>query len=92
MANFMDFKLFKSKKKSYIIGAIIIKFNVHIHVMTRHHCFKFHEIPYIGCLVMTKFVDYRIIKNNNLCPTEAILTNGKMKYCIMMVHTVFIRL
>ena len=47
-----------------ITDAIVTKLNVHINVcvVAINYCFKFHLIPLNGCLVMTQFVDFRVIQ------------------------------
>ena len=34
------------------------KLNEHCNFMTIHNCFKFNEIPFIGYLVTTQFVEF----------------------------------
>ena len=58
MANLWILNQFKGIK-SCTTDAIMIKLNVHFYVKTIHKYFKFHEIPFIGYLVMTQFVDFK---------------------------------
>ena len=61
MANLWILNPFKGIK-SCTNGAIMTKLNVHCCVMTIHNYFKFHEIPFIGYLVMTQFVYFKPIQ------------------------------
>ena len=61
MANLQILSQFKGNK-SCITDAIMTKLNVNSHIMTIHHDFKFHEIPFVCCLVLTQFVDLQVIQ------------------------------
>ena len=61
MANLLILSQLKGNK-SCIIDAFMTKLNVNSHIMTIHHYFKFHEIPFVCCLVLTQFVDLKVIQ------------------------------
>ena len=62
MAYLWILKQLNKSNKSFSIDIIVTKCNVHSHIMARHSCFKFHKIPFIGCLAMTQFVDFKAIQ------------------------------
>ena len=60
--------------------------------MAIRSCSKFHKIPFIGCLVMTQFVDLKAIQGQYLGYKEAIPTKCKMHQCAMVIHSKYSQL
>ena len=54
--------------------------------MVIHISFKFHEILFVGDLVMALFVILKQLKSNNSCITEAIVTILIMQIHVMVIH------
>ena len=65
MANLWILNQFKGNK-SCITDAILTQLSEHSRIMTIHDCFKFHEIPFTGCLVMPHLVDFKAIQGQQL--------------------------
>ena len=85
MANLWILNQFKGNK-SCTTDASIIKLNEHCRVVTLQNCWKLHEIPFTGYLVMTQFlVLNKQFKGKNLVHTGALLTKCKMHQCIIIV-------